>query len=447
MRISNRLLCPLLGVFITLLSFIPSSHAQDYTSNLVGHWKLDETSGTTAVDSTSNGNDGTMYGLDASNDSGSGVIGTSIKLDGNNQTRIAISSAPAIDDLGPFTACVWFNPDTFTNTDSDAEFDILHKRRWVFHLDNVLTTPVLRFSLSTSSSYVRVEGTTTLSTGQWYHGCVVHYGIGTEADLYLNGIEEGTGENAGSGTYGSDVGEELRIGSSNTNIYGGNFPGNVDDIRIYNRTLTANDIASLYQLRAAGTLRYNDDAESLEYYDGNEWIHTGLGSYSPNAVNFGGAGDELIGGSLPTSSTKKMTGSFWMKPYAPTTGKTILRTASSELDILLGSSEKFFIRVDGENSGGADILDMDSDAGLGGTQFRHVLFSVDMSDPTKRHLYIDDVLSENYTTYTDDTFDLGTGSLVLGSSSKITGDMADVWLDMGTYIDFSVEANRRKIYF
>ena len=40
----------------------------DITTGLVGHWPLDETSGTTSFDSSGNGNDGTMEnGLDAGN--------------------------------------------------------------------------------------------------------------------------------------------------------------------------------------------------------------------------------------------------------------------------------------------------------------------------------------------------------------------------------------------
>ncbi len=51
--------------------------------NLVGHWKLDETSGTTAVDSSQYGNDGSMNGgLDASNDNTNGVIDNALNFDG-----------------------------------------------------------------------------------------------------------------------------------------------------------------------------------------------------------------------------------------------------------------------------------------------------------------------------------------------------------------------------
>jgi hypothetical protein len=69
MRISNRLLCAFLGVFITLLTFIPVANAQDYNSNLVSHWKMDEITGTLAFDSAGS-NDVTMQnGLNAGDDS------------------------------------------------------------------------------------------------------------------------------------------------------------------------------------------------------------------------------------------------------------------------------------------------------------------------------------------------------------------------------------------
>src|SRR3989338_2173060 len=43
-----------------VFSFALTAHAQDITSGLIGHWKFDETSGTSASDSSGNNNTGTL---------------------------------------------------------------------------------------------------------------------------------------------------------------------------------------------------------------------------------------------------------------------------------------------------------------------------------------------------------------------------------------------------
>ena len=70
------------GLVVLLFSPVCPANAQtepDITTGLVGHWKLDETSSTTAADSSGNGNDGTMQnGLTADSHSVNGRIKNAI---------------------------------------------------------------------------------------------------------------------------------------------------------------------------------------------------------------------------------------------------------------------------------------------------------------------------------------------------------------------------------
>ena len=71
----------LIAAFALILSALPSmAHAQDITTGLIGHWKLDETSGTTAVDSAGN-SDGTMDGGLSGANSFAGRINTALYFD------------------------------------------------------------------------------------------------------------------------------------------------------------------------------------------------------------------------------------------------------------------------------------------------------------------------------------------------------------------------------
>ena len=56
----------------------------DITTGLVGYWTFDEGSGTTAVDSSGNGNTGTLNGSMTGNDWVPGKYGSSLDFDGSD---------------------------------------------------------------------------------------------------------------------------------------------------------------------------------------------------------------------------------------------------------------------------------------------------------------------------------------------------------------------------
>jgi len=83
-----------------------------------------------------------------------------------------------------------------------------------------------------------VSGNTVLSNNTWYLAVFVINGLNIQ--FYLNGTSDGSG----SFSVGADPSSTGRIGSrdDNWNIFG----GVLDDIRIYNRILTLQEIQSLY---------------------------------------------------------------------------------------------------------------------------------------------------------------------------------------------------------
>jgi hypothetical protein len=86
-----KLLAPAMLMLAVLLFYSTNANAQCTTigqdGSLAAHWKLDETSGTTAADSSGNSNNGTMLnGMNATNDSIAGVLGTSLDYDGIDDT-------------------------------------------------------------------------------------------------------------------------------------------------------------------------------------------------------------------------------------------------------------------------------------------------------------------------------------------------------------------------
>ena len=176
--------------------------------------------------------------------------------------------------------------------------------------------------------------------------------------------------------------------------------------------------------------------------------------FRSNAVNFDGTNDYLNRGAdlTGTADGKQLTFSGWVKVAI---NSTILRVMGAAVS----GSARFLVnrqgansnvRIVGNNAAGTTILDILSTANslVIASGWVHILGSVDLSDTGKRWLYINDVSDlATVTTYTNDTIDFTATEWNVGANStggaKFNGDMAEIWFHP-TYIDLSVETNRRK---
>jgi hypothetical protein len=91
------------------------------SAQLAGYWKFDETGGTTVLDSSGNGKNGTLYAEDSSNypTRVSGVSGNALLFNANttdgsnyNKVVVALSGSDALANLGEaFTISMWVRRD------------------------------------------------------------------------------------------------------------------------------------------------------------------------------------------------------------------------------------------------------------------------------------------------------------------------------------------------
>ena len=177
------------------------------------------------------------------------------------------------------------------------------------------------------------------------------------------------------------------------------------------------------------------------------------GAYAINAVDFDGSTHLNRGADLTGSADSKLvTGHFWVKfANAASSNEIIWASGGLNLAFVIARNTSEAIGISAKNSGGSTILDVRTSlSSVADTDWNHAVFSFDLSDTGKRHLYLDDVSDLNITTYTNDTIDftraeheiggIFSGSLLL----PFSGCLAQLWLYPGVYIDLSVEANRRK---
>ncbi len=96
---------------------------------------------------------------------------------------------------------------------------------------------VLRGDIATPAGTVVVQGVTAVRAQEWVHAALVY--DGAEGRIYLNGVVDGRANLSGKI---AESNNELRIGRGEPAGY---LNGTIDDVRIYNRALTVEEIKQL----------------------------------------------------------------------------------------------------------------------------------------------------------------------------------------------------------
>lgn len=211
---------------------------------LLLHWTfdgvdVDRSSSTSEVaDKSGNGYDGNW--LEHATTTVPGRIGQGIYFDGIDDNVV---SSP-ITLTSNYTTAFWFK-----SPDPSGTAEITQPFAWNSTLDYGIafswdhTNNTFREAWSHyDTTWRALEYSTSLQANTWYHLALTY--DGTTARAYLNGVEEDTsavGAVTDSGT------EHVSAGSAGggTSEYS---EGTIDDVRVYNRALSAEEILRLYQL-------------------------------------------------------------------------------------------------------------------------------------------------------------------------------------------------------
>ncbi|OGD25759.1 hypothetical protein A2819_02300, partial [Candidatus Azambacteria bacterium RIFCSPHIGHO2_01_FULL_40_24] len=199
------------------------------TSGLVGYWTMDGNNvnwATGAVtDSSGRGNTGTITNMATS--TAIGKIGQALSFDGvNDYMRAVITSVPT-----EFTVTAWIKLNEIGREQHFAEFT---SNQFYVASNNRLGTGI----------WGTAAGITTLAISTWYHATITRTPAGAIV-LYLNGSQEGTGTGAVNPASPFVIGDFYNL----TGNY--QFNGLIDDVRVYNRALSAEEIQTLFNSGAA----------------------------------------------------------------------------------------------------------------------------------------------------------------------------------------------------
>jgi hypothetical protein len=349
---------------IVLLASVAASAADP---NLVGWWKFDDGNGTIAHDSAGS-NDGNLINGPTWT---TGLIGGGLKFDGVND----YVEVPYNDSLAPghITLSAWAQPDIVRGMmligksnfyDATSEQYAL-----AINTDGGPMSSIKRNSLcAAGQGWYEVHSTHLATVGQW---CLItSTWDGNVFKIYINGELNSSNSSVPAGLIDFCPGGTLRFGiwwSKGLSP----FKGVMDDIRIYNRALSAEEIQQLYEeslpeltgLKITGPNEVAEESIAsykaiAQYDDGSTKDVTALAEWraEPNSVAVIYAGQLATGQALYPKCKIKISAEY--------TEDQIDVNAQKQVSILAICPQGSALQFDGIN----DYVDVQDSASLRFTQ-------------------------------------------------------------------------------
>jgi len=231
------------------------------TSGLVGYWRFEEGSGTTASDSSGNGNNGTL--TSSSMWTTGGEFGNGINFTGTNLQNISIastSSSLSSNSTG-LTVATWINAASWPQSASALSagivsdwntFTVGSQKGYLLRVFNNTGCLIFTFNIADGINYNSTNShcsdiNTFYSTNTWIFVVGV-YSANNYLKIYVNGVQSSSTTSNIASVMMPQTSKSLYIGY--TGINAGYFNGTIDEVQIWNRSLTADEVRELYQSSA-----------------------------------------------------------------------------------------------------------------------------------------------------------------------------------------------------
>ncbi|MFW6436410.1 MAG: LamG-like jellyroll fold domain-containing protein [Halococcoides sp.] len=239
--------------------------------DLLGYWRMDrnltETNGT-VTDYSALGHDGVATNVSTDE---RGLFGTS---SANYSASGAKVSVPANESLAPeedFAVAAWINTSSLgTSSGPSNQTAIVKKAEFSENtgfslLDDGDYDSTLYMRVHNGNDYSEVGiDRSTVNDGTWHHLVGVYDDDAGEIRVYLDGQRQATAQANG---FANASSRDLGIGANST---GGNRlqSGRLDEVRLYNRSLSDGEVARLYP---GGSPPAGNYSRSLTRFQNNTW--------------------------------------------------------------------------------------------------------------------------------------------------------------------------------
>jgi len=257
----------------------------------VGYWKFDEGYGTSARDSSSYKNNGTLTNMSTSGTSTAWVVGKvnkALQFDGSND-YINVPYNASLQPTDNITVSAWF----LTNDKTVAQQRIISNTQLggyslVLNENSMCPSNMLSFLVNVAGTYYCADyPNSKLSNNTWYF--VTGSYDGETVRLYVNGSEVAV-NTAPSGQVQYTYDNPLCVSAEGTAdaCSGQYFKGALDEIKIYNYLLTASQIKAEYNKNKSVVLSQTQN-DLQDVYNGL----VGWWKMDESTTDWDGAGDRV----------------------------------------------------------------------------------------------------------------------------------------------------------
>jgi hypothetical protein len=197
---------------------------------LVGYWTFNRPGFGTVLDISKNGNNGTLKPLFPSNcpafvDSKNKKLGKGLSFDAVDD-YVSVGNVNIVTG-SPFTISAWIKP-KINDYGTILGYDQQHR---------ILLSTSQKRLLSQQDGNFFSDASITID--QWNH--IMYWNDGTNEKWYVNGAQSGADHN----TVNAEWNQAFLIGQYDLVNY--KYWGLIDDVRIYNRALSASEVAQMYK--------------------------------------------------------------------------------------------------------------------------------------------------------------------------------------------------------
>ena len=202
--------------------------------DLAAWYKFNEADGTVAIDSSGNGNEGTLVGPPLPVRRTDGRLGRALEFNGTTNQSVTVASSDSLNPTSAITVSAWMLPQQWGD---NANRRILQKGVSDNQYRMCAEGGVFKWDISNVGTVSIPQPT----LGVWTH--VTGTYDGSSMRIYLNGVQAGRTNTSGNIPV---TGDELQISTKRVNSNGkDHFVGLIDDVRIYGRALSDAEISSL----------------------------------------------------------------------------------------------------------------------------------------------------------------------------------------------------------
>ena len=223
---------PLVGVTV--------SNTQQTPTGLVAAWGFNEGAGATTADGSGNGHLGTLSNATWTT---SGQFGAALSFNGTNAS-VGVSDAADLDLTTGMTISAWINPAAAGSWRTVVMKERPSGLAYSLYSDNGASRPSAFVNIGGSDR--NAEGTAAVPLNTWSHVAATY--DGATLRLFVNGVQ--VGSQAMTGAMAVSTGA-LRIGGNS--VWSEYFQGRIDEVRIYNRALTAGEIQADMNVPVSGS--------------------------------------------------------------------------------------------------------------------------------------------------------------------------------------------------